>query len=544
MKGDICLQPVERFGVRWAGHPLFVVPNEDEVAALAGEIGKKEAAQLVIDWWKQREPAIEREELDPYRYCYRPKAWKDADKLLEDGHELLVLGGNRSGKSFYAAWKTIQALKNQQARAWAFQATEKQSIDEQQPYVWKMMGAGMQAHKSMRYTARNGFSEGLLVLPGFNSRLRFRNYGQAEGSLESAELDWCWCDELCPQPILETLRYRLVTRGGRLLLTFTPIIGYTPTVAEYLDGAEIIEQMPVSERIFDTRAHLVPRCKPGHVPYILRCFNPDRHVICFPTEANPYNDWDRMVATVSGKPVGERLTRAYGWPTKRIANAFPRYGDVNLVRAKDIPQEGTNYMVVDPGGSKNWFMIWLRVTPEGWIYVYREWPDQSFGEWALPGEKPDGKAGPAQHAMLPRGCPAINELILNLEGGEMIAERIIDPRSGPSNYYTEAQSLIDTLADGEHGLVFNPAPATTIQDGINLLSTWMEWDSTAPVSDDNSPRLYVSDQCRNLDFCLRIWTGLDGLKGASKDPVDCLMYAAKANIAYGEVAQIQGPRGW
>jgi len=36
--------------------------------------------------------------------------------------------------------------------------------------------------------------------------------------------------------------------------------------------------------------------------------------------------------------------------------------------------------------------------------------------------------------------------------------------------------------------------------------------------------LFISDNCKNLIYCLKEWTGADGEKGATKDPIDCLRY--------------------
>ena len=47
-----------------------------------------------------------------------------------------------------------------------------------------------------------------------------------------------WCDELVPLDVLETLRFRLVDRNGKLAVTFTPVQGWSPTVADYLNGVD------------------------------------------------------------------------------------------------------------------------------------------------------------------------------------------------------------------------------------------------------------------------------------------------------------------
>ena len=49
------------------------------------------------------------------------------------------------------------------------------------------------------------------------------NYAQKRDVIEGGEVDLIWCDELVPLDWIETLRYRIVTRSGKLIVTFTPI---------------------------------------------------------------------------------------------------------------------------------------------------------------------------------------------------------------------------------------------------------------------------------------------------------------------------------
>ena len=71
---------------------------------------------------------------------------------------------------------------------------------------------------------------------------------------------------------------------------------------------------------------------------------------------------------------------------------------------------------------------------------------------------------------------------------------------------------------------FYPAPGKDIQTGVALINDLLYYNQQEPVDDENYPRLYVSRSCKNLIYSLREWTGLDGNKGASKDPIDCLRY--------------------
>ena len=95
---------------------------------------------------------------------------------------------------------------------------------------------------NISYTQKMGFSNAKFILPN-SSECLFRHYRQKEETIEGGNCDLIWADEMVPLNWIETLRYRLVTRAGLLLISFTPIQGWTPCVKEYLDGAQTVERV-------------------------------------------------------------------------------------------------------------------------------------------------------------------------------------------------------------------------------------------------------------------------------------------------------------
>ena len=204
-------------------------------------------------------------------------------------------------------------------------------------------------------------------------------------------------------------------------------------------------------------------------------------------------------------------------------------------------------------------MLWLGVDREGKIWVLREWPDvETMGEWALPGNKPDGKTGPAQTMGSGKSFNDYKRLVAEIEGQignaesenrktEMwrIHDRRIDPRpagtSVPSD--EEARTYLDYLMEpvrGTDGMVqlqgwdVAAGPDCSIEEGKQWINNWLTqgWNPNEPVTPLNCPKFYVSEDCQNLIWSLRTWTGIDGLKGASKDPIDCLKGPAKMDIRW------------
>lgn len=511
-------------------HPVIKLPSTDELKVLAEKFGAEKLADIL----RIREEKIHAEKTDPYRHGYEPFHWKAADDLLKQYQELCVLGGNRAGKTEWAAKRVVAAMVNSpNARVWCLHTTSKSSIEMQQNIIWKYIPPEFKTLKkgrvtNVQYSQKNGFSDGTFIFPN-GSQCYFLNYAQEKRVIEGGECDIIWCDELVPLDWVETLRYRIVTRRGRLINTFTPVSGYTNVVKEYISGCKILETKPAP--LLDPKNIHVPSCGPGMMPYRAKSRGKDAGVIWFHSQFNPYNPFDELCKMLDGKTTYEKKIRAYGWADGLAGAQFPRYGDMNEIEDDAIPKEGTNFMVVDPAGARNWFMLWLRAVGSGentrW-YIYREWPDASYGEWALPDSKLDGKPGPAQRAGGGRGINEYKEIIRELEGSEQFSERYIDPRAGATQAAGKEQgtSLIELLDTDPDPMYFAPAAGLRLEEGITIINDALSHDNSQPLSAINQPKLYISKKCENLIYSLREWTGADGDKGASKDPIDCLRYLA------------------
>jgi hypothetical protein len=198
--------------------------------------------------------------------------------------------------------------------------------------------------------------------------------------------------------------------------------------------------------------------------------------------------------------------------------------DPSTIPTRDI----TRYCIIDPAGSKNWFMCWIAVDLTDTYWVYREWPGVDVGDWA---EWRGGKWQPGDGAKgIGYGIRDYVDLITEMEGDEEIYERIIDPRLGAAKYQGSdgSSSIIEDLA--EEGIICLPAPGLEIEDGLQALISKMSWDTTKPLDSLNRPKFYVSNECENIIHALAEYTGESGLKEAWKDPIDVLRYAAITDI--------------
>jgi hypothetical protein len=513
--------------VELAPHPLYPLPTPEQYRA------DPEAVQAYL---ATRADRIALEDSDAWTFGFFPPVWKLVDEAIAQGKkEILILGGNRSSKSCCCSRKVIETLlSGPKKTVWCLQSTFDNSIEMQQNLVYHYLPAELKNAKkgkvvNISYSQKMGFSNAKFIMPN-GSECLFRHYSQKEETIEGGNCDLIWADEMVPLNWIETLRYRLVTRAGLLLISFTPIQGWTPCVKEYLDGAKTVlsvEAPLLSHGSMGRNDRLVPRIQQPQ--------RSNARIIYFHSSDNPFGGYETMVKTLEGASKEEILVRAYGIPTKASVARFPKFRDsVHVIPPDQIPSAGTNYHLVDPASGRNWFMLWVRVSEGGTHYVYREWPSPGQyiptvgdpGDWASSdGRLADGKAGPAQ-ASYGWGIKRYQEEIERLEAKdpEAVAQRWMDSRFGntPNLVSDQATTLIEECAG--LGLYFHPAPLDPIDEGIQMINSMLDFD------DCSKPKLLISSSCRNTIFALKVWNGDDGRRGATKDPIDCLRYLALTNL--------------
>lgn len=576
--------------------PRFPLLTQERLEGIWRKTGgdKERTRLLAEEWVRKREAAIRAAKEDPLRHGFRPPAWELAERACRDYNEVLLSGANREGKTEFAARKAVEILLEAPGRKAAFfHSSEKSSIRQQQPRVhgtlppeWRNLGKPKGDRvTNVSYTVKNGFSDGAFVLPN-GAEGYFFNYKQDVEVFEGYEFDVVWMDELAPLPFLEALRFRLGHRRTLILLTFTPVTGYTRTVADFLSaaGMEMRETAPArlpdlpqrpEGRPADLPADqvLAKGCPKGHMPKFMASDLTKQAVVYFHLYENAMAPSHEVEKKLEGASAEKIKIRAYGWAEKQAAGVFARYGKEHVksrewfeaTAAKGV----TRYLSVDPAGTKNWFMKWYAVTPSGWTVVYREWPDYATHDaWAKPGERLDGpwERGPAQRAGAGAGIVEYKRRILEAEGwvwneeegrwdgseAEEIELRLMDPRMGGAFVQDEADgtSIIELMAEEQTDsqgrvigpeMLFEPAPASRVEETAQMIHERMDWNEEAPLTALNCPKWYVLAECRHSDQAYREWTN-PGEKCALKDIVDCDRYFVKADVGFMEanVRLVQG----
>jgi hypothetical protein len=498
--------------------------------------------------WKLYHERIRLSHTDPLNHGFDTPGWTEADAALASGAKhLFIGGGNRAGKSRWCAKTIIKlALENPRTNYLCGHSSLTTSIQVQQPYMWEFMPPHLKEFKPSRhdrithlnYSQKNGFSDQTIIFPN-GSQVWFKNYTQDPRTLEGAEYDMVWLDELAPLSFVDTLPFRLVTRDGVFMLSVTPIEGFTKAVRYFLEDTRVTKWR---DAVLLPDSINVPGGPVGQAPFVADTRGGKGKAVWFHSDLNPFSDWEAMKRQVHGKNKEDLMMRVYGWVSNLNSSRFPKFSSVHILPPDSIPDPATctHYFALDPAGSRNWFMLWAMVDDCGRVYVYREWPGtKEYGDWALEDKhKLDGKPGPAQTTGAGNSISGYRQLIRRLEGGTPIFERYIDPRAGKTAATAlkeRNQALIDILAeptDEDEGMYFRPSVQTEIEEGLGIVNSMLAYNEEEPLSHINEPHLYISSECKNLIWAMENWTGADRDKGACKDPIDTLRYLLMMDLMH------------
>lgn len=72
------------------------------------------------------------------------------------------------------------------------------------------------------------------------STLKFRSYDQGRRIFQGTEEDFIWFDEEVPEDVYAEGLVRTMTTQGRLVMTFTPLMGLTPLVVSFMTDAGLL----------------------------------------------------------------------------------------------------------------------------------------------------------------------------------------------------------------------------------------------------------------------------------------------------------------
>lgn len=305
----------------------------------------------------------------------------------------------------------------------------------------------------------------------------------------------------------------------------------------------------------------------AELPVVARCVGTatNRAVVWVHSHNNPWGNPLEIWRRIANKDRDAKLSRFYGFATKGLTRKFAAFdrkvhvlphGDLVKMAAAGKAAHGAKwgsvYLVVDPASARNWAMGWALACETG-LYWIEEWPSQVtpipgigvLGEWVLPdGKRHDGRPGPATKGLgwsVGRYWEEARriEALLVAEGFPPVWRTLMDARfaATPTNGATSVKTLMDEC--WEMGWMVEATSTQTaldgrdaIDEGEGMITSALYWDREKPAGWDNRPKMFLSDRCKNLEYCLENHTGLDGLKGATKDFVDLPRMALLSGCAH------------
>ncbi|MFA5187380.1 MAG: hypothetical protein WC551_12955 [Patescibacteria group bacterium] len=644
-------------------HHRLPPPGFDDIQAemTVSGIAQEEALVKLL---KMRDAEIRAEHEDPLRYGYEPDIWKVGDALLDwpwcydqrflkrlkdrlnigwrefcgemrkllgylnPASMLLILGGNRSGKSEYSAKRGIMVMVElPYSRIRPMHMSESRSRQDQQPLYWKYMPPEWRVQSAteveyIKWKQKVGFADNSFVTPN-GADCAFLNYNQdRDTALQGQDSNYMAPDELVPADWVDYIAMRLVTRSGKGVFCFTPVNGYTPTVKAFCDSAKIArtitayllprdrksinepaalnltdqEYEGVWKAHHDRRLALAPQSRPEDViswlehpeqvknpryeqaPRVLKCVDPKKAVIYFNPADNQYGNPKGVVENMRKKDRVFIRQLFYGEAERTVSVMIPKFRrKIHLIKARDIPKDGTNYFFMDPAGDRNPFMSWFRICGAN-IYLYREWPGNYYvpgvgipGPWAIPSGKNDGindgARGEGQESW-GWGNLRLKYEIARLEGWldyvkwqeengdqetmpgedelaewderngvaevgkykEIIEERFIDSRAASAPRVENDRPVTLQTEFDDINLYFNLTPGADITDGVSKINTAMDYELDEAGNFINPPHFFICDECENTIFAIENWMNKDGQKGATKDPIDNIRYCVTAGL--------------
>ncbi len=282
-----------------------------------------------------------------------------------------MLGGNRCGKSHGGAYETVCHLTGlypewwtgrrftKPTAGWAAGDTSKTVRDIMQA---KLLGSDSETGMIppdliLGKTPKAGVPNAYEIVrvkhvSGGVSILSFKSYDQKRQSFQGTSQNFIWLDEECPEDIYTECVMRTMKtpefEGGVVFLTFTPLMGLSKVVQQFLpDGATASE---------------------------------DRFVILIGWDDIPHLDDKEKAERIKKIPEYQRDARTKGIPSLGSGSIFPMAEEDIVVDSFPIPKFWKKSYALDVGGgfsgssTGGTAAVWGAINPETHVcYLYDEY---------------------------------------------------------------------------------------------------------------------------------------------------------------------------
>lgn len=259
----------------------------------------------------------------------------------------LIFGGNRSGKSRSAAQEIAYIVTCSSpfqkyegpARVWVV-SVEYRTIYEG---IWLHLKNALpywEIKKMGPKVASNHEIPSFIEMKN-GSRIDFISAIGGEDTrrkLQSAEIDYLFIDEEIDGDLWDELQMRLLTRGGRVVIS--------ATLVQSEDWLLNLEKQSYLK-------------------------NSGITLIRLNTKFNKYNDQEALKRVLSRLSPEEQEVRILGKSRKLTGLIYTNWDDRHIIKPFEIPTEWTKLMAFD-AGFRTAAALWVAITPENKCIAYRE----------------------------------------------------------------------------------------------------------------------------------------------------------------------------
>lgn len=306
------------------------------------------------------EELARRERDDPLAYGYTPHAFQVL--AHQDNHDILiVLGGNRSGKSHFAMAEALDVVLERQR--WKRHRSVKHGLG---PVVWYIMPSiptfkraiepkfwAMVPRKYLLDWNKQDKVATFRTELGHVGKLHFLSAEMRQIRLQGASVDLVVMDETPDEDVFKEANIRLVDRKGRMIMVFSPI-----DIRSYWVRDKLIIPAQIGERkdidikgipVADEEGKVI-------VPHL------------------DQEDVDRMFRQYPDP--ADREARIYGRFTSRQGLVFKQFRpEVHLLPRFKVPEMWSRFWVVDPQYHR-FAALQFAVDDKGTYYVTDEYFSQ------------------------------------------------------------------------------------------------------------------------------------------------------------------------
>lgn len=281
-------------------------------------------------------------------------------------------------------------------------------------------------------------------------------YGTAEQdpiTFEGRRFDGAITDEPPSQAVFNGIWTRLTDRGGQIIMLMTPLGHNADWVYDNLVAQENEHVQVIHGSIWE----------------------------------NPYVEEENKKELLDNPAFSdeEREAREKGTFMALTHRAFPQFDPAaHVIPSGQVPAGWVRGVACDPAHRRPFALTWAAFGPNGEVLVYREWPERDHSKIR------SSELSVADYA----------QIIRNLERGEHIDFRVLDPRFGVAKHRVKGAVTTSIQQDfAEEGLHFDCRIQGTEREetGIERIRGLLSFDRHSPLTELNRPKLRIMDHCIN-----------------------------------------------